>query len=90
MLPLFYNHQALGDDFLLDIADTKFGYYVPPNGPFQCGLCACNQTINELIDNVHNARYLAPKAVVMIGIVDILQVYYIYSKHNMQYFYTYF
>lgn len=32
MLPLFYNHQALGDDFLLDIADTKFGYYVPDQG----------------------------------------------------------
>lgn len=32
MLPLLYKHQALGDDFFVDIADTKLGYYVSDKG----------------------------------------------------------
>lgn len=31
MLPLFFNHQALGDDFFVDLAETKFRYYVQSN-----------------------------------------------------------
>ncbi|CAG9855357.1 unnamed protein product [Phyllotreta striolata] len=69
MLPLFYKHQGLGDDFLLDIADTKFGYYVPEE---ECGLCSSNLTISELTEKVRNTQYLAPRVVVMIGLTDLL------------------
>ncbi|XP_056646910.1 uncharacterized protein LOC130451726 [Diorhabda sublineata] len=72
MLPLFYKHQALGDDFLLDIADTKFGYYVPEGGPNECGLCASKQTIRELTKKVETIDHLAPRVVVMIGLTDLL------------------
>nr|XP_023025755.1 uncharacterized protein LOC111513761 isoform X2 [Leptinotarsa decemlineata] len=73
MLPLFYKHQALGDDFFLDIADTKLGYYVPENGPKECGLCIAGQSISDLTEKVKNAIHLAPRVVVMIGFKDLLQ-----------------
>jgi len=72
MLPLFYKHQALGDDFFLDIADTKLGYYVPERGPKQCGLCSSGQTISGLTEKVRMAVNLAPRVVVMIGFQDII------------------
>ncbi|KAJ8923797.1 hypothetical protein NQ315_010379 [Exocentrus adspersus] len=72
MLPLLYKHQALGDDFFVDIADTKLGYYIPENGPKECGLCAAGQTILDLTKKVQNAVYLAPRVVVMIGFQDLL------------------
>ncbi|XP_050314056.1 uncharacterized protein LOC126748716 [Anthonomus grandis grandis] len=71
MLPLFYKHQALGDDFFVDIADTKLGYYVPANGPKETGLCAVGQTIAELTEKVRKAVNLAPRVVVMIGFKDL-------------------
>ncbi|KAG5883741.1 hypothetical protein JTB14_008583 [Gonioctena quinquepunctata] len=73
MLPLFYKHQALGDDFFLDIADTKLGCYVPENGPKECGLCVAGQSISDLTDKVRKAVHLAPRVVVMIGFRDLLQ-----------------
>ncbi|KAH1030041.1 uncharacterized protein LOC125505095 [Dendroctonus ponderosae] len=72
MLPLFYRHQALGDDFFVDIADTKLGYYVPEKGPKRTGLCAVGQTISQLTDNVSRAQHLAPRVVVMIGFQDLI------------------
>lgn len=72
MLPIFYKHQALGDEFFLDIADTKMGYYVPENGPKECGLCTAGQTISHLTEKVRNATFLAPRVVVMIGYQDLL------------------
>ncbi|CAH1153764.1 unnamed protein product [Phaedon cochleariae] len=73
MLPLFYKHQALGDDFFLDIADTKLGYYVSENGPKECGLCISGQTIAGLTEKVRASVHLAPRVVVMIGFRDLLQ-----------------
>ncbi|KAJ8970008.1 hypothetical protein NQ314_001437 [Rhamnusium bicolor] len=72
MLPLLYKHQALGDDFFLDIADTKLGYYVPAMGPKECGLCTEGQTISGLTAKVKKAVHLAPRVVVMIGFQDLL------------------
>ncbi|XP_060515896.1 uncharacterized protein LOC132695581 isoform X2 [Cylas formicarius] len=72
MLPLFYKHQALGDDFFLDIADMKLGYYVPERGPKTCGLCSSGQTITALTEKVRIAAHLAPRVVVMIGFQDLL------------------
>lgn len=31
-MPLFFDHQALGDDFFVDLAETKFQYHIPPTG----------------------------------------------------------
>ncbi|KAJ8968512.1 hypothetical protein NQ317_016160 [Molorchus minor] len=73
MLPLLYNkHQALGDDFFVDIADTKLGYYVSENGTKECGLCAVEQTIADLTQKVKSAIHLAPRVIVMIGFQDLL------------------
>ncbi|XP_030756107.1 uncharacterized protein LOC115882281 [Sitophilus oryzae] len=72
MLPLFYKHQALGDDFFLDIADSKLGYYVPDKGPKECGLCVAGQTISGLTERVKLAKNLAPRVVVMIGFQDLI------------------
>ncbi|KAL1493059.1 hypothetical protein ABEB36_011198 [Hypothenemus hampei] len=72
MLPLFYKHQALGDDFFVDIADTKLGYYVPDKGPKQVGLCSVGMTIAELTEKVKKAENLAPRVVVMIGFQDLI------------------
>ncbi|CAG9764240.1 unnamed protein product [Ceutorhynchus assimilis] len=72
MLPLFYRHQALGDDFFVDIADTKMGYYIPENGPKQIGLCVAGQTIAGLTERVKSADHIAPRVVVMIGYQDLI------------------
>ncbi|CAH0562642.1 unnamed protein product [Brassicogethes aeneus] len=71
ILPVFYKHQALGDEFFLDIADTKYGYYVPEKSR-EIGLC-CEQTISELTEKVKFADYIAPRVIVMIGFVDLLR-----------------
>ncbi|XP_066259945.1 uncharacterized protein [Euwallacea similis] len=73
MLPLFYKHQALGDDFFVDIADTKMGYYVPDKGLKKTGLCCVGQTIAGLTEKVRHAEILAPRVVVMIGFQDLLE-----------------
>ncbi|VEN57187.1 unnamed protein product [Callosobruchus maculatus] len=72
MLPLFYKHQALGDDFFLDIADNKLGYYVPDTGIKQCGLCVSGQTIAQLLQRVKESEMIAPRVIVMIGFQDLL------------------
>lgn len=37
MFPLFFDYQALGDDFFIDLAETQFQYFIPSvNGKNNC------------------------------------------------------
>lgn len=85
MLPIFYKHQALGDDFFVDIADTKMGYYVPQSRK-ECGLCAAGQTIASLTEKVQKAPFLAPRVVIMIGYQDLILVR-ILGKFFLQFYF---
>lgn len=50
MLPLFYKHQALGDEFFVDIADTKLGYYVSEKGICCTEVCKKYLKKNEIAE----------------------------------------
>ncbi|KAK9890408.1 hypothetical protein WA026_010498 [Henosepilachna vigintioctopunctata] len=77
MLPVLYKHQAIGDDFFVDLADKKLGCYVvnieKTNMPGKCGLCEVGMTISDLTEKIENAERLAPRVVVMVGMNDLLK-----------------
>ncbi|KAL3290277.1 hypothetical protein HHI36_023625 [Cryptolaemus montrouzieri] len=73
MLPILYKHQALGDDFFVDLADTKLGCYVADEEPKQCGLCRVGLTISELTEKLLTVQRLAPRVVIMVGMNDLLE-----------------
>ncbi|XP_045481616.1 uncharacterized protein LOC123685781 [Harmonia axyridis] len=72
MLPILYKHQALGDDFFVDLADKKLGCYVSDEEPKRCGLCGVGLTIASLTEEIQNAKHIAPRVVVMVGMNDLL------------------
>ncbi|XP_044766079.1 uncharacterized protein LOC123322233 [Coccinella septempunctata] len=72
MLPILYKHQALGDDFFVDLADKKLGCYVSDEEPKKCGMCEVGLTIASLTEKVENAQQIAPRVVIMIGMNDLL------------------
>lgn len=71
MLPVLYKHQALGDDFFVDLADKKLACYISES--LACGLCEVGQTISQLTEKIKKTSILAPRVVVMIGMNDLLQ-----------------
>lgn len=47
MLPILYKHQAIGDDFFVDLADKKLGCYVSDEGEI-----LVNYYVHELIFSI--------------------------------------